>query len=387
MTTITTMRLEPTGADAAIVEEAVAWLLDWLPDDYDERFADYRQDLAFRSAYQRAAYEAGWLVPVWPRALGGHEVGEEADLWIKLRFARHGAPKLPNVQGPGVIAPALMSFGDEAQRALLQPVLRGDVWWCLGMSEPQAGSDLASLRATAKETEDGFVLNGQKVWTSHANNASHCLVFARTGAQDARHRAISAFVVPMDTPGVTVRKIDKIGPEDEEFCEVFFDDALVPVTALLGERDQGWTVAMTSLSFERDMIWIMNLVEIERAMEVTRQSLRHEPDAALATELARMGADADAIWVTGLRALGNRLAERPDRQLGLLKLVSTEAAQRAFDLASRAAGPRAVLAGDEAPYHGERSAGEIEALGATIYGGTSEIQRNIIGEKILGLPR
>jgi alkylation response protein AidB-like acyl-CoA dehydrogenase len=381
------MRLEPSGTDAEQVEEAVDWLRGWLPADYEDRFADYRQDLGFRSDYQRAAFEAGWLVPAWERDLGGHGVGEEAELWIKLRFARLAAPKLPNVQGPGVIAPALVTFGSDEQRAQLRPVLRGDVWWCLGMSEPQAGSDLAAMRTRARETDDGFVLDGQKVWTSHANEASHCLLFARTGPLELRHRGISAFVVPMDTPGITVRKIDKIGPEDEVFCEVFFDDVTLPRTALIGDLHDGWNVAMTSLSFERDMIWIMNLVEIERAVEVARASGGDAPTSPLRLDIARLAADGDAIWLTGLRALGNRLAGRPDAQLPLLKLFSTEAAQRAFDVAARATGAASVLVGPDAPFRGEIHAGEIEALGATIYGGTSEIQRNLIGERVLGLPR
>lgn len=381
------MRLELAGDDALVCDEAVAWLLSWLPDDYERRFGEYRLDLEFRRRYQREAFAAGWLVPGWERDLGGHSVGQEAELWIKLRFARAAAPKLPNVQGPGVVAPALTGFGNEEQLRHVQPVLRGDVWWCLGMSEPEAGSDLAALRTTAKPTGGGFLLNGQKVWTSHARDSTFCLLFARTAGAETRHRGISAFVVPMNTPGITVRKIDKIGPEDEEFCEVFLDDVEVPGTALLGPINGGWNVAMTSLSHERDMIWIMNLVEVERAMSLTRESLAASGSAFLRTELARIEADAESIWLTGLRGLANRIAGRADVESPLLKLYSTEAAQRAFALASRAAGSAAVRLGPDAPFEGEIVAGEIEALGATIYGGTSEVQRNIIGEKLLGLPR
>ena len=382
------MRLEPVGADAELVEEAVEWLRSWLPSDYEQRFSQYRLDLAFRSEFQRDAFDAGWLIPQWRRELGGHDAGEEAELWIKLRLARLSAPKLPNVQGPGVIAPALVTFGTDTQRAQhLKPVLRGEVWWCLGMSEPQAGSDLASMRTVARPDGDDFVINGQKVWTSHARNSAHCLLFARTAEMGSRHRGISAFIVPMESPGIMVRKIDKIGPEDEEFCEVFLDDVVVPGDALVGELNGGWNVAMTSLAFERDMAWIMNLVEVDRALEVTRASLAGRTESAMRFDYARLAADADAIWLTGLRALGSRLAERPDVESPLMKLFSTETAQRAYDLAARATGVRSVLVGAAAPYGGEIFAGEIEALGATIYGGTSQIQRNIIGEKVLGLPR
>jgi alkylation response protein AidB-like acyl-CoA dehydrogenase len=381
------MRWEPQGEDARWCEAALEWLHGWLPTDYSARFAEYRLDLEFRRRYQRDAFDAGWLMPSWTPDLGGHEVGEEAELWIKLSFARAQAPKLPNVQGPGVLAPALTEFGDERQRSDVVALLRGDVWWCLGMSEPGAGSDLAALRTTAKPRDGGYVINGQKIWTSHARDATKCLLFARTGEPETRHRGITAFIVPMDAEGITVRKIDKIGPEDEEFCEVFFDEVLVPDVDRLGPLDEGWHVAMSSLSQERDMIWIMNLVEIERALALTADALRRSPDAPLELELERARANADSIWLTGLRGLASRVAERPDRQTPLLKLQSTEAAQHAFDLAARAHLPDSVLVGPQAPHGGELFAGEIEALGATIYGGTSEIQRNVIGERILGLPR
>jgi alkylation response protein AidB-like acyl-CoA dehydrogenase len=382
------MRIEPEGHDAQICADAEAWLTGWLPRDYREQFGTYRLDLDFRREYQRAAFEEGWLIPGWEPGLGGRSVSQEAELWIKLRFARLSAPKLPNVQGPGVVAPALKMFGTGAQQQHVRPVLRGDEWWCLGMSEPNAGSDLASLRTAARrDGDDGFVISGQKVWTSHARESAFCLLFARTNPSEPRHRGISALIVPMDAAGITVRKIDKLGGSDEEFCEVFFDDVTVPASAIVGIVNGGWAVAMTSLSEERDMIWIMNLVEIERALEFARSALEERPNPGLKVELARLECDADSIWLTGLRGLAQRIAGRPDRCTPLLKLMSTETLQRAFDLASRAAGSGSVLRGQDAPFEGEIVSGELEALGATIYGGTSEIQRNIIGEHILGLPR
>ena len=235
------MNWEPQGEDARVCEQAVAWLTDWLPADYAERFADYRFDLDFRRSYQREAFDAGWLMPAWDPEFGGHNVSEEAELWIKLSFARAGAPKLPNIQGPGVLAPALLQFGNEAQQADVVPLLRGDVWWCLGMSEPGAGSDLASLRTTAAPRDGGFVLNGQKIWTSHARDASKCILFARTAPVETRHRGITAFIVPMDTPrDHGAARSTRSAPEDEEFCEVFLDDVVVPATAQLGPLNGGW---------------------------------------------------------------------------------------------------------------------------------------------------
>jgi alkylation response protein AidB-like acyl-CoA dehydrogenase len=365
--------------DETVRQAAVDWLDGWLADN---RTDDPRLDLEYRARYQRDAFDAGWLVPAWPVGDGGHGVGPEADLWIKLDFARRGAPKLPNVQGPGVIAHALQTFGHEAQRAQVRPVARGEVWWCLGMSEPEAGSDLVSMRSRARRDGDGFVINGQKVWTSHARDAAYCLLFARTAMEGPPHRGISAFVVPMEAEGISVHAIEKIGVQDEEFCEVFFDGVRVPEEALLGPEHGGWRVAMESLGHERDMIWIMNLVEIEEANRLTREVLQVHPRPELELEYAAVRCDAEAIWLTGLRGLASRLAGRPGTETTLLKLFSTETAQRAFLLARRACG---LSMPDETGH--DLLAGEIEALGATLYGGTSEIQRNIIGERVLGLPR
>jgi alkylation response protein AidB-like acyl-CoA dehydrogenase len=379
------MNLSLSPEREAIRAEAMAWLDSWLGTNL-RADTDQRLDLDFRRSYQADAYDAGWLVPSWPLGEGGREVDEETELWIKLDFARRGAPKLPNVQGPGVIAQALRGYGTEAQREQIHAVARGDVWWCLGMSEPGAGSDLASLRTRAVETEHGWRIDGQKVWTSHARFSICCLVFARTGEIADGHRGISAFAVPMDTPGVTIRPIEKIGAEDEEFCEVFYDSVEVSAEAMVGPLNGGWRVAMDSLNHERDMSWIMNLVEIEESLRLMREELAERPEPSLMLELARLRADADSIWLTGLRGLGERVAGRPDILTVPLKLFSTEVAQQAFLLAGRICGPEAALLTD-AGRGGDVAYGELEALGATIYGGTSEIQRNIFAERVLGLPR
>lgn len=379
------MNLETSAAAARARSEASEWLEDWLPADYDERFLQYRLDLPFRSRYQAAAFDAGWLNPAWPSELGGQELDEESAFWVKLDFSRRRAPKMPNVQGPGVIAHALGTFGSQEQRKFIRDVARGDSWWCLGMSEPGAGSDLASMRTQARKVTGGYAVSGQKVWTSHAHQSTHCLLFAKTNPEAVpQHKGISAFVVPMDSAGITVRKIDKIGPEDEEFCEVFFDSVALPDEALLGELNGGWKVAMTSLSHERDMIWMMNLAEAEHALALAKQQLNGPAHGA---EYAQHLAATDAVWLTGVRALGLRLAGKADTLTPLLKLASTELAQRAFLFAARVKGLPSVLTGDANWTGAEVAAGEFEALGATLYGGTSEIQRNIIAERILGLPR
>lgn len=379
------MNLDLSADGESARAEALTWLAGWSAQHADWG-TDPRLNIDLRREFQRDAYDADWLVPSWPVGAGGHGVDEETELWIKLDFARRGAPKLPNVQGPGVIAHALAEFGTAEQLEHVKAVARGDVWWCLGMSEPGAGSDLASLRTRATASDSGYLIDGQKVWTSHAKDAAFCLLFARTGTRESAHRGISAFVVPMQTPGITVRAIEKIGVEDEQFCEVFFDSVVVPPTALLGALNGGWNVAMSSLSHERDMVWIMNLVEIEAATRILSEELAVRPRPELVGELGSLLADSDAIWLTGLRGLASRMAGGPGHETALLKLFSTETAQRAFLLATRACGPEAAIL-RETGRGGGVAAGELEALGATLYGGTSEVQRNIIGERVLGLPR
>jgi alkylation response protein AidB-like acyl-CoA dehydrogenase len=377
------MDLALSNAQRRTVDDARAWLLDLLPADYEERAAGYRADLEFRRRYQRAAYEAGWLAPGAAAELGGRGLDPITELLVKVQFARMNAPKLPNVQGPGVVAPALLRFGTPAQREHAIPVLRGDEWWCLGMSEPDAGSDLAGLRTAARPDGDGFVIAGQKTWTSHAAASGWCLLFARTDIDGAPHRGITAFVVPMADPRIAVHPIAKLGAGDEEFCDVFFERVTVGPDALLGPLGGGWTVAMESLAHERDMIWIMNLVDIERCVAIAGD----RASAALAERLERCAADAEALWLMGLRSVSARADGRRDSIGPMLKLFSSEALSRAVELACDAAGPESVLTGPGAPLGGYLAETDIEGIAAQLYGGTSEIQRNIVGERVLGLPR
>jgi alkylation response protein AidB-like acyl-CoA dehydrogenase len=379
------MDLRLSSGQREIVEDAARWLLDLLPGDYDARLSDYRLDLDFRRAHQRAAYEAGWLSPSAVPALGGRELDPVTELLVKVKFARLNAPRLPNVQGPGVVAPALLAFGTPAQREHVVPVLRGDEWWCLGMSEPGAGSDLASLRTSARQAGDRFVISGQKTWASHARDATWCLLFARTEATARPHQGITAFVVPMSDARISARPIAKVGVQDEEFCDIFFDDVELDADAVLGTVNGGWRIAMESLGHERDMIWIMNMVDIERCVQIARETA----GAELAPRLERAAGDAEALWLMGLRSVCARAEGRTDRVGPMLKLFSSEALARAVDLACDAVGPESMLteAGPEARFGTYLAATDLEAVSAQIYGGTSEIQRNLIGEHVLGLPR
>jgi alkylation response protein AidB-like acyl-CoA dehydrogenase len=376
------MDIADTGGQAEVRAEFVAWLLAFLPADYYERYADYRRDVPLRREYQRAAFEAGWLMPHWERELGGRGLGPLESLTVRLEAAERAAPRLPNIQGPHVVAPALRQFGTPAQQQRhLVPLLRGDEWWALGMSEPDAGSDFGALRTRAEQGDDLFVVNGQKVWTTQAHESRWCTLYCRTDPDAPKHRGISCLLLDLESPGVTVRPIRMAAESPEVFCEVFLDEVHVPVENLLGGLHDGWNVAMSSLNDERDMIWVMNWVDVERGLAHAAGAVAADPRDDLLVDLGRRVGDALAVRFTGYRAVTRRLlGEATPAEFLVLKLLGSEALQRTWELALEAGGPAAAL-DDEAHFE------DFDALGATIYGGSSEVQRNIIGERVLGLPK
>jgi alkylation response protein AidB-like acyl-CoA dehydrogenase len=368
----------------AVVEEFGGWLTEFLPNDYYEKYREYRWDLALRRDYQRAAFEGGWIQPTWPREHGGRSLGLRDAMEVRLEAAMRSAPKLPNIAGPNVAAPGIRQFGTAAQiDRLLVPLLRGDEWWALGMSEPEAGSDFAGLRTRAERDGDLFRVNGHKIWTTQAHESRWCTLYARTDPEAAKHRGISCLILDLHSPGVRIEPIRMASISDETFCEVFLDDVEVPVENLLGPLNGGWNVALSSLHHERQMIWIMNWVEIKRGLDAVRAAatdLESEQAHEICTELGSLLADAEALRATGYRALGNELAGRPSPEADVLKLLGSVTLQRVWELAAAAEGPQSTSDPD---LLFERQ----DALAATIYGGTSEVQRNIIAERLLGLPK
>lgn len=361
------------------VEEYLEFLGKFLPTDYDERYQDYRHDTSLRRDFQVAAFEEGWLIPDWEHGLGGRGIADTDALGIRLAGAARKVPRYLNIQGVGVAAPALKSFGTaDQQERLLRPALRGDHWWALGMSEPDAGSDLASLRTSAVLRGDTFVVSGQKIWTTQADESQWCTLYARTDRTAPPHRGISCLLLDMESPGVEVRRIPTAAPSIESFCEVFLNEVEIPVTSLLGPLNEGWRVAMSSLTHERDMIWINTWLESTRALEPAVHQ-HHFPSERLDT-LGEALADAEAIRLTGLRAAAARLQQQPTDFADILKLLGSETVQAAARLSLETAGPACL---DDPLTFDER----MESLAATIYGGTSEIQRNIIAERVLGLPK
>jgi alkylation response protein AidB-like acyl-CoA dehydrogenase len=384
---------------SGVTAEFEAFLNAFLPNDYDEKYREYRRDTGLRRHYQAAAFDEGWLVPEWDRDEGGRGLDGPDALAVRLAGARRRVPRLLNIQGVGVAAPAIRAFGTPAQRdRLLRPATRGDEWWALGMSEPGAGSDLASLRTTATLADGVFTVNGQKVWTTQADESRWCTLYVRTAAVasfgdksaaavasfgdksapgvDRPHHGISCLILDLRSPGVDVRPIRTADPAIEPFCEVFLDDVRIPESALLGPLHGGWSVAMASLEHERDMIWINTWLETNRALTPTVKA-PYLSDSSL-VRLGRALADVESLRLTGLRTAAERWAGSRSGTWTILKLLGSESVQRAALLSLETAG----FADDPALFE-ER----LDSLGATIYGGTSEVQRNIIAERALGLPK
>src|SRR6202012_1192110 len=281
------------------------------------------------------------LQPTWPREHGGRSLGLADAMEVRLEAAMGSAPKLPNIAGPGVAAPGIRQFGTPEQiDRLLIPLLRGDEWWALGMSEPEAGSDFASLRTRAVRDGDVFRVKGRKIWTTQAHLSRWCTLYARTDPDAPKHRGISCLILDLESAGVTIEPIRMASISDETFCEVILDDVEVPVANLLGALNGGWQVAMSSLNHERQMIWIMNWVEIQRGLNTVRESRAGPDDSAAGEGLSELGsllADAEALRATGYRALNNEMAEQPSPEADILKLLGSQTLQRGWELFAPAA--------------------------------------------------
>ncbi len=315
-------------------------------------------------------------------------------------MSRREIPRSLNPQGLGIIAPSIQDYGTDAQRKqFLLPTLRAEIAWCLGMSEPTAGSDLASLRTRAVRDGDEFVVNGQKVWTSGAHQADWCLCFVRTNTEVPKHKGITALIVDMATPGVEARPFPELTePDFMDFNEVFFTDARVPAANLLGEVDHGWPITQGSLAHERAMLWIDYAYNVERSLrglvalgaEPRAEGGRIGDDAVYRDEVASVAIDAQALLCMGYRGFSKFMAGKSAPEHSLLKLFGSESVQRSLAIGTGAVGAAGLDRNRLGPRlwrDGAWLTQWMRSFGGTIPGGTSEIQRNIIAERVLGLPR
>jgi alkylation response protein AidB-like acyl-CoA dehydrogenase len=305
-----------------------------------------------------------------------------------------------NPQGLGIIAPSINDYGTPEQKdRFLLATLRADISWCLGMSEPGAGSDLASLKTRAELKGDEFVINGQKVWTSGAHHADWCLCFVRTDPTAPKHKGISALIIDTTSPGIERRPFPDLSDmEYSDFNEVFFTDVRVPKENLVGPLHGGWPITQGSLAHERAMLWIEYAYEVQRAVRSLIAIADHEApdgtrlgdDPRFRDAVANSYIDGQALLAMGYRGFSKFLKGRAAPEHSLLKLYGSEALQRALLFGAEALGTEELDINEMGPQlwrDGSWFVQYLRSFSATIPGGTSEIQRNIIGERVLGLPR
>ena len=336
--------------------------------------------------------EKGWTVPHWPREYGGGGLGSEEIKVLREEMARIGARRPLDSFGISMLGPALLKFGNEDQkREHLPPICRGEIRWCQGYSEPNAGSDLASLQTRADDKGDYYEINGQKVWTSYADKADWIFCLVRTDNTGSKHEGISFVLFDMDQPGISVKPI-KLISGSSPFCETFFDNARAEKHNLVGEEGQGWTIAKYLLTHEREMISGFGAAPSKSLGETAVEHLGADASGRLRNgilrqEIAQYQLDALAFGATMAR-VGDEV--KAGQGLGaassIFKYYGTELNKRRNEL-NMAVGGEAALGWSGDQYHGGNVARSfLRSKGNSIEGGTSEVQLNIVAKRVLGLP-
>ena len=391
------MDLRYSDAEQAFRNDLRAWLEATLPglptkpspDDWTGR-------RAYDTHWQRLLFDAGYAGVDWPVEGGGRGSTAVEELIFKEELGRAHAPYVGvNFVGLLHAGPTVIAEGTPEQRArFLPPILRGDEVWCQGFSEPNAGSDLASMRTRAVRDGDDYVISGQKIWTSHAEVADYCELLVRTGEE--RNRGISWLIMPMDTPGIEIRPLRTI-EGTTEFAQLFLNDVRIPVANRVGEENDGWRVTMVTLSFERGTGFVGELLECMRLLGElhdigTRLGLLPD-DAGLQKRIGRLAAAFDALWALTKRNV-SEAAQTGVPGIGgsVFKLSFSEHAQALGDLAMEMLDTAALtadpLTGPNGPIgNAEQVHNWYKSINLTIAAGTSQVQRNIVAERILGLPR
>jgi len=359
------------------------------PSETDGESADYQrgQRPEFRS-WRRKLAERGWVAPAWPKEYGGDGLGVMEQFIMNEEFAEH---RVPPVGGMGVmmVGPTLIVHGNEQQKKEhISRILSGETRWCQGFSEPEAGSDLASLQTRAVRDGDDFIINGQKIWTSGAQRADWMFMLARTDPEAPKHKGITYFLVDMKSPGIEVRPLTDLSNR-EMFNEVFFEDVRVPAANVVGELNRGWYIGTTTLDFERSSIG-------------SAVGLRHQVDALARYAVSREGGGERFLrWELADRYVEAHVARLmsyrvvtmqakgliPNYEASMTKLYASELTQRIANTGVKLLGLYGQLRGEKAPLRGRHGTAYLRTLSSTIAGGTSEIQRSIIAIRGLGLPR
>jgi alkylation response protein AidB-like acyl-CoA dehydrogenase len=386
--------------DNAFRAEFRSWLEANIPRDWrdDGELADpdTKSEFERRRAWHRKLYDAGWMCIHWPKEFGGRGATLMQQFIYNQELDRAKAPPVVNFQGIARVGPTLMQWGTPEQKARYIPKIpSAEEIWCQGLSEPNHGSDLAAVETRAEDNGDHFVVNGSKVWTSNAHHADFSTLLCRSNTSAPKHRGLSYLLVDLKSPGVSIHPLIQITGE-HGFNQVFFEDVVVPKTNLVGQKDQGWMVAITNMMFERtihggrgDM-----MVEVRQLGDLARQVHRNGrpavEDAYVRGRIAGFACEAEGLKYTSMRQLTRQLRGLPPGPEGsVMKLGTTELNLRMQKFAMELLGPysqfeyRAAGAIDR----GKWSHRMLAARRGTIAAGTNEIQHNIIGERVLGLPK
>ncbi len=340
--------------------------------------------------WQATLFDHGWMIPGYPPELGGRNATLVQTLVYLEEMAARGVPRSLHFPGYAIVAPSLLDVGTPEQQALAPAAIRGDTVWCIGMSEPNAGSDLAGLQTRAVLDGDRFVVNGQKVWTSYAMVAEKCFLYVRTDPDVPKHKGISLLIVDMDTPGIDIRPLTHING-NADFAEVFLTDVEVPVDRLVGELNQGWQITQGSLAHERAGLWVEGVARLEQTV-TGLVDLAHRRGVANDPIVRRRIAEGYQRAMS-LRALGYKGftsfaqgASAPEHSY--MKLASSELGKDLYELGMEIQGAYGPVTDEERGEEAGRWAlSFFVSFANTIAGGTSEIQRNIIAQRVLGLPR
>ncbi len=377
------MDYRDTPEEAAFRDDARTWFAANVPAGWRE-IAAPGERRAFGRQWHQALYQAGYVGMAWPVEYGGHGRSPIYDAILGEEASRADAPALP--AKVNYIGRAMWTHGTEEQkRGFLPTLLNGDEMWCQGFSEPEAGSDIASLRTRAVLEGDEWVVNGQKTWTSGADDADWCFLLARTEPDAPTHKGISCLLIPMDARGIETRPI-LLSNGDPETADVFFDDVRIPAAQMLGQRGEGWGIAMTTLAYERGPGDVGGIIKYEamlrRLEEAARdRSLLHDP--TVRSGLARAYTKGEALRLTVVEQLSLRVAgHAPGSEGSIAKLLWTDAEQALQQLALDILGPDVWL-GREQDWLSQY----LWSRAGSVYGGSAQIQKNLVAQRLLGMPR
>jgi len=353
---------------------------------------------AFLRTWQKKMHEGGLIGATWPKEYGGQGLTFVEEMILHEEMALQKAPPMLNILGVGMAGPTIIAYGTEEQKKRYpEKILTCEEIWCQGYSEPNAGSDLASLQTRAVKDGEYYVINGQKVWTSLAHMADWMMLLARTDAEAPKHKGITYFLLDMHLPGVTVKPLKQI-TGDAEFNEVFFDNVRVHASQILGGLNNGWAVGLTTLMYERLAlgfglqmrlrIALESMIEMARRVEKTGRVVTRDP--VMRQKIAQLWIDTEALKYTGARAITKLLkGELPGPEASTGKMGWVETHQKLQELAMEIEGAYSQLmkGSERAIDGGVWQHGFLRSRANSIEGGTTEVQKNIIGERVLGLPK